>query len=410
MELALYCPVYGYYEKEGDTVGRRGDFYTSVSVGRLFGELLALQFTRWLREMEEPSEQRTLKPRVSIDPSQIGPTAESAVGSLSLPKKWQLVEAGAHKGELARDILSWLQEYEPGLARSVDYLIIEPSERRQDWQRQRLAEFASRVRWVRNLQECAAVAADLNGVPSHGPAVRGVIFSNELLDAMPVHRLGWDPDKARWFEWGVSFSHDRFQWTPLVENRSLGRSDLPEHLDPYSVLGQSPSAEFSRGLPRGFTIEICPEASQWWAQAAAILQWGTILTLDYGFEDEEWLSPARPEGTLRAYYHHQLSPDVLSNPGEQDLTAHVNFSALRRAGESAGLKTQGLHSQEQFLTRIATAALRGDAGFGEWTAERTRQFQTLTHPNHLGRSFRVLAQSHGASAVRRKGIDSKAGG
>jgi SAM-dependent MidA family methyltransferase len=86
---------------------------------------------------------------------------------------------------------------------------------------------------------------------------------------------------------------------------------------------------------------------------------------------------------------------VLANPGAQDITAHVNFTAIRDAGESAGLKTEAFLTQAQFLTGIAARTWKDDASFGRWTAERIRQFQTLTHPEHLGRSFRALVQSQG---------------
>ena len=95
---------------------------------------------------------------------------------------------------------------------------------------------------------------------------------------------------------------------------------------------------------------------------------------------------------MRAYHRHHVSDDLLACPGEQDLTAHVNFSAIQKVGEAAGLITDSFSTQPKFLTRILAAAMK-DKTFGEWTAKRTRQFQTLTHPEHLGRAFRVLVQS-----------------
>jgi SAM-dependent MidA family methyltransferase len=103
--------------------------------------------------------------------------------------------------------------------------------------------------------------------------------------------------------------------------------------------------------------------------------------------------PERKAGTVRGYHHHQPSNNVLAHPGDQDITAHVNFTAIQAAGESAGLSTDAFLSQAQFLTGIAARIWKNEHSFGEWTPERTRQFQTLTHPEHLGRSFRVLVQS-----------------
>lgn len=155
-------------------------------------------------------------------------------------------------------------------------------------------------------------------------------------------------------------------------------------------------------LPDGYIIEISPAAENWWREAAGALARGKLLAIDYGFTADEMFSPARTQGTLRAYSRHHANADVLANPGEQDLTAHVNFSAIQKAGEDAGLKTEFFGSQTKFLTQILEKTL-ADKTFGElvasklgedgWGAKQTRQFQTLTHPDHLGRAFRVLVQT-----------------
>ena len=137
MDLALYCPVCGYYEKEKDSLGRRGDFYTSVSVGGLLGELLAFQFADWLA---------TLNPQTPIR---------------------QLVEAGAHDGQLAKDILAWLRTRRPELLRRIEYWIVEPSARRRGWQRETLREFAPRVRWFKALGD---ISQDIQRASGSRPA------------------------------------------------------------------------------------------------------------------------------------------------------------------------------------------------------------------------------------------------
>jgi SAM-dependent MidA family methyltransferase len=356
-------------------VGRAGHYFTSVNVGPLFGELLALQFSEWLAQLE------------------------STLGAPALPRnRLQIVEAGAHTGTLAKDILAWFRSQRPALWESIEYCIIEPSNRRQGWQRRTLVDFLSRVRWVGSLSELIASSADSDTSLSQHP-IRGIIFCNELLDAMPVHRFGWDAARSAWFEWGVTYSNGRFSWIRLTEEQS-GNTQLS--LPPLVNL-EPPNAPFStasewlpdflKALPDAFTIELCPAANQWWAQAAGILDCGKLLAIDYGLTTEELLSPEREGGTLRAYRKHHVSADVLLDPGQQDITAHVNFSTLRETGESSGLKTELFSRQEQFLTRIAATVLNRATGSGGWTAQRTRQFQTLTHPNHLGHSFRVLLQS-----------------
>lgn len=342
MELALYCPETGYYERNQDNVGRRGDFITSVSAGSLFGELLAFQFAGWLEEWR---------------------TADCGL---------RIIEAGAHDGQIAADILNWLQAQRPELFAQIEYVLLEPSLRRQPWQRETLKRFPN-VRWHSSFD-------DLSLVTRHSP-LAGIFFSNELLDAFPVRRLGWDAKEKNWFECGVTLTGEKFGWTKI----SIPQSVLPSsirHL-PSSLL---------EVLPDGYIVEDSPAAESWWREAAVVLARGKLLAIDYGFTAEEQFSPARVNGTLRAYHRHRVSDDLLAQPGEQDLTAHVNFSAIQKAGEEAGLKTGTFCTQPQFLTRILQKAV-ADKSFAEWDARRARQFQTLTHPEHLGRAFRVLVQS-----------------
>jgi SAM-dependent MidA family methyltransferase len=145
-------------------------------------------------------------------------------------------------------------------------------------------------------------------------------------------------------------------------------------------------------LPDNYTIETSPAAENWWREAAGVLARGKLLAIDYGFTADEMFSPARTRGTLRAYFRHHATDDLLANPGEQDLTAHVNFTAIQKVGEDTGLMTEFLGSQVRFLVEILAAAEKNKS-LGEWSAKQTRQFQTLTHPEHLGRAFRVLVQS-----------------
>ena len=152
------------------------------------------------------------------------------------------------------------------------------------------------------------------------------------------------------------------------------------------------NAELEAVLPDNYTIETSPAAENWWRQAAGILAHGKLVAIDYGFTTAEQFSPARTRGTLRAYHRHQVTDDLLAQPGEQDLTAHVNFSAIQTAGELAGLKTEDYCTQPQFLTRILQKAVT-EKSFASLDSKQVRQFQTLTHPEHLGRAFRVLVQS-----------------
>lgn len=337
MELALFCPKLGYYEAKRDTVGREGDFYTSVSVGSVYGELLAFQFAEWLEEIQTPG------------------------------SRVQIVEAGAHDGQLAWDILTWFQSNRPVLFEKLEYSILEPSAHRREWQCDTLECFAGRILWLPGFDASTA------------SSVTGIIFSNELLDAFPVRRMGWDANKKRWFEWGVAVDGDKFAWTKL----ELAGDGVPFAGLPPSLLDV---------LPDNFTTETNPTAAAWWRMAAASLKRGKLMTVDYGLDAEDFFAPSRVKGTLRAFSRHHFADDLLANVGEQDLTAHVNFSEIQGAGENAGLTTEVSSTQAGFLSRIFEKTLK-DKTFGGWTSARGRQFQTLTHPEHLGRAFRVLVQA-----------------
>ena len=293
-------------------------------------------------------------------------------GSGSRKSEGRIVEAGAHDGKLAADILNWLRVHRPKLAGNIEYAILEPSPRRQEWQKETLKSF-SNVRWFSRFNE------------STNQRINGIIFSNELLDAFPVHRFGWDAKSKNWFEWGVAIDGDKFIWAKIQP----------------SAFSLQPSA-LEAVLPDGYTIETSPDAENWWREAAGVLARGKLLAIDYGFTADEMFSPARTRGTLRAYFQHHVTDDILANPGDQDLTAHVNFSAIQIAGEGAGLKTESFLTQPQFLTQILGNALKTKSFSGlvaskrsedGWSAKQARQFQTLTHPEHLGSAFRVLVQS-----------------
>jgi len=352
MELALYCPDCGFYEKEKDNVGKRGDFYTSASVGALFGQLLAFQFGDWFEGK--------------------GETHETQYGTGGAPLK--IVEAGAHDGRLTRDILAWLKAQRPEIFDRLEYHIVEPSLRRLRWQRETLKDFSEKLRWVSRSEELKSALA----------SSYTVFFSNELLDAMPVHRLGWDAKEKKWFEWGVSLQGGNFVWTRLPAQ--------PGHISHFTFHSVDAEKLFEI-LPDGYSLEISPAAEEWWRDAAGVLTRGKLMAIDYGFTDDEQFSPSRVNGTLRAYRRHQVTDDILAVPGDQDLTAHVNFSVIQKAGESVGLRTENFCAQPQFLTRIVEKIFKQPGSFGEWGSKQSRQLQTLTHPEHLGHAFRVLVQS-----------------
>jgi SAM-dependent MidA family methyltransferase len=336
MDIALYEPGLGYYEQPG-RIGRRGDFFTSVSTGPLFGQLLAFQFCEWLD------------------------------GEFS-NEKVQLVEAGANDGRLAADILEWLGRHRPSLIERLEYCIVESSPTRQAWQAATLQAWMSKLKWTANIGDFG----------KHG--INGIVFSNEFLDALPVHRLAWDAKESCWREWHVVVAQEGFAWQSAVP-----AADLMERLPPVPP-------DLARVLPDGFITEVSPVALEWWRAAAGALRRGKLLTIDYGFSAENGLRPERPKGTLRAFVRHRAGADLLARPGEKDLTADVNFSALEEAGRAAGLGGGILLRQSKFLTQIVTKIQAKPESFAPWDRKSARQFQTLAHPEHLGRPFQVLIQ------------------
>lgn len=335
METALYHPEHGYYENPNLAIGRQGDFMTSVSVGPVFGALLAFGFRLRL--------------------------AHSGGDTI--------VEAGAHDGQLARDILDhWPPNERP---KGFRYRIVEPSPVRRRRQETQLDEHAGVIEWVKDLGDIA------------DGSVRGVVFGNELLDAFPVRVLQWNTDAKVWFERcvGLEGGTEQFTW----ETRTgAAASKLPERFALPDAMAEV--------LPEGFLSEHSPSAIAWWAAAARKLETGSLLAIDYGWRDHGWLEPGRAHGTLRAYYRHQLTDAVLDNLGEQDLTTHVAFPDIVAAGERAGLGETALQTQSQFLTSVARSWWEGPET-GAWRSGWNRGFHTLIDPNQFGHRFLVLDQS-----------------
>ena len=220
MEIALYEPGQGYYEQP-HKIGRAGDYFTSVSTGPLFGQLLAFQFAQWL-------------------------DSECPNGGI------QLVEAGAHDGRLTADILSWFEEKRPDLLRRMEYWIVDPSQIRRGWQEKALSAWGSVVKWTADIGDFAE------------RSINGIIFSNEFFDALPVHRLSWDSLDLRWRECRVRAVNDSFAWC-------LGDLDAALICDVPKV-----PEELTAVLPEGFITEVCLAAVKWWTAAAQALRTGEI--------------------------------------------------------------------------------------------------------------------------------------
>jgi len=288
MELALYHPVNGYYSGGRARIGKNGDFFTNVSVGSLYGKLLAAQFAEMWERLGRPSD-------------------------------FSIVEQGANWGDFAADALGSLRG--SAFFSAVKYHIVEPSSNLAEQQRVRLREYTERVQWCESLDALAPFT--------------GVYFSNELPDAFPVHVVKW-VGKV-WCERCVAVKDGLFYFV-----------DAPLS----STALATACEQIPQPLPPGYTTEVNLAAREWIASVATKLTRGWVLAVDYGHERAEYYAPERTEGTLSAYANHRREPDPLARPGEIDLTSHVDFTSLKESAEASGLKRAGFADQYHFMVGL----------------------------------------------------------
>jgi SAM-dependent MidA family methyltransferase len=347
MDLVLYHPQQGYYATDGVNIGPEGDFFTSPHLCADFGELLAEQFV----EMWD---------------------------ILGKPLPFTLVEMGAGQGLLATVILKYLKQQYPDFFNSLEYIIIEKSEALKQEQQQRLQEFL--VRWC-NFEE---IAPD---------SVIGCYFSNELVDAFPIHQFTIENGKVQ--EIYVAIADNNF--VEVVGEPSTNQ--LAKYFDLVGL-------KFPND---GYRSEINLAALDWLEMVAERLQRGYVLTIDYGYPAERYYNPERKKGTLQCYYRHRHHDNPYINIGRQDITAHVDFTALERWGELCGLTKIDLTQQGLFLMalglgdRIASLSAINTTNNHEilQVLQRRDTLHQLINPMGLG-GFGVLVQSKGLKEEERK--------
>lgn len=349
MEACLYHPQHGYYTSRVPKTGRR-DYFTSPEVGPIFGRLLGWQ----LREMWE---------------------------RMGCPAPFEVIECGAGNGQLARDVLTWVSERAPEFLAALRYTVTEISETQREQAAAQLEEFGGRV----------AVVAELPVRP-----VAGCIFSNELLDALPVHRVVMRGQGLQEIRIGVRSGANGMELAEVEDEAST--PDLQRYLERYGA-----------PLEEGQVAEIGLAALDWLQQVAASLAQGFLLTIDYGYRARELYGPGHRRGTLLAYRDHRSNEDWLGWPGLQDLTAHVNFTALEDRGRDLGLNSLGLVSQTRFLLGIARASgflqeLEGGVS-GRKPLAVLEPFKQLVHPAGMGETFKVMVQTTGMEAVKLSGLE-----
>lgn len=344
MDMALYHPQYGYYNAREHVFGRGGDYYTSADLHPVFGALLARQ-------------------------------AADMWDALGRPGEFTLVEMGAGRGFLCRDLLAHLRDSHPDCYSATRYIMDEHSGTRRAEQDAILSEDGLLERVSRR---------SLEAIP--GDSVTGLFLSNELVDAFPVRRARMTGQGLQ--EQFVLESNGalRLAWDKPADTA------LVEYLNSMHV-----------ALQPGQVAEINLAARDWMRAVAAGLRRGFALTIDYGHPADKLYSPARPAGTLMCFHKHQASDDPLARIGEQDMTAHVNFTDLARTGEAHGLRCAGFTRQTYFLgslgiDELAAGAL--SAGSSMDALKRNIAFKSLISPDGLG-GFGVLIQFKGFDAPPR---------
>jgi SAM-dependent MidA family methyltransferase len=330
MELCLYHPEFGYYSRAQEKFGKAGDFYTSSDVHAVFGRVLARQFEEMWRAQDSP-------------------------------RTFSLCELGPGRGLFAQDVLDWSRKKFPDLLAALRYTLIEGSADLRCRLCERFSQgiAGGQVEVLASLEE---VRAPLSGA---------VAFANEFFDALPVEVV--TPEGQVY----VDIQEGRF-----VEKFLPPSPEAQAFLDRYGVRPQP-----------GERVEVPLVAMHHMASIALMLKRGFVVIIDYGYTREEQLA-GRHRDTLLAYRGHTASRNLYEAPGEQDITAHVNFTALRAAAESAGFETLGLLTQAQFLMGIGQvndfADAFEDCSLPQERAKVALQLKHLVTPAGMGEIFQVL--------------------
>lgn len=294
MEQALYHPAHGYYSSGRCVIGRHGDYFTNVSVGSLFGRLMARQFFEIWKQ-------------------------------LGRPQIFTIVEQGAHDGDFARDVIEAARAMMPEFYAALSYRIVEPFSILQARQRAKLDSFQGKIEWRKFLDELESFT--------------GVHFSNELFDAMPVHLVTVSDNQ--WREKYVASESDDFEFIdgPVSSER------LREHLRKLPAPGSS------------YEREINFAALDLIEQLSLKLKRGFVLAVDYGYPRDEFYSLGRAGGTLRALAQNHIVSSPLLNVGRTDISAHIDWTSLSECAERCGFALAGFTDQNHFMTALATAFL-----------------------------------------------------
>ena len=340
MEAALYDEREGYYCRPGKIrQGRGGDYRTAPETSPLFAATFTHYFTK-------------------------------SYFDLGAPQHWTIVEVGAGRGDFALGVLTSLQANFPGVFAATNYVIDEVSDEARGQARAKLSQFKDRVEF-RSLSEISGLFS------------RAIVFSNELLDAFAVHRVIGRDGALRELRVSVNESGN-FVWV---------ETDLEPRVAEYCE-------RIQLQLSEGQVHEVNLAAEDFVARASALIDQGCLITVDYGAERNDLLrDPNRFSGTLRSFRRHQISQDLLSQPGEQDLTTTVDWTQVTEVGARNGLQTLRFEQLDKFL--LSEGALEEIAAAGNHLTDHMELFnfnagaREMIMPDGMAAHFQVLVQRKG---------------
>ncbi|CEG27852.1 class I SAM-dependent methyltransferase [Bacillus sp. B-jedd] len=330
IHIALYHPDEGYYMNDSEKIGRAGDFITTSNISDIFGRVIAKWFSRLVAEQR-------LEPAVC--------------------------EIGGGNGRFAKAFIDEWQKIED---RPLSYIIVETSPYHRKLQKESLKDFHGFVQ-----------AESLENITEFN----GLIFSNELFDALPVHVI--EKKSGELMEAMIGYNEGGLYEKLLP----LENGEIFTFLEEYKI-----------NLSEGQRMEIPLASLTVIKEMAGSIDKGLAVTVDYGFTAEEWGTPARKKGSLRGYMKHRMYDNVLANPGQMDITSHIHFDVLEKAGEKLGLRFVSLLRQDEFL--IAAGILKEmeenyDPNPFSETSRRNRAIRSLVLPTGMSTAFRVLVQEKG---------------
>lgn len=328
MHFALYEPGFGYYVTGNEKIGPRGDFTTAPLISSLFSACLA----------------------------------RYAMNRLATQLNGSILELGAGTGQMAGDILLEMHDHQ---ALPTQYAILEPSAELRARQMHTLqsrlpSSVFERITWLTSLPE-----------PSH---FSGVVFANEVMDAMPVERLVWDG--TTWQQQCVSVDSNQL----VLTQRPITNTRL-----------QTACEQLPSDLPHGYTTEINLWIAPWIQSLFGCMHSGHVCLIDYGYLAQEYYHPQRHDGTLMCYFQHKAHDNPLTLLGLQDITAHVNFSATIEAAESAGFSIDSLSTQAQFLIQCGITDILATLSQQPDYHQHLPGIKQLLLPQGMGESFKALS-------------------